>query len=312
MSFFNDFFSWSKKERLGVIVLSSFVFLLFFSDIFFNRIYPFKDYSIHPDTLVIYRHLLEELEADLSLISDKSKPNKENSMDRSLIKKDKKLHMFDPNKLDEDGWVTLGFSKKQSQAIVNYREMLGGFMSKEDLHASFVVDDEKFKELEPYIKIRIIDKPIDSRKEEGNEQKYKMETKEEVLFIELNSTDSIALLKLFGIGPFYAGKIIAYRNQLGGYFSIDQLVEIWNFDTIKLNNIAEQIWVDTNLMRSLRINSDSVQVLYKHPYIAWNQAKAIINYREQHGRYESVSTLLEIVLIDDSLLTKLYPYISLK
>lgn len=311
MSFIVEFFSWSKKERLGVIVLSSFVFLLFFSDVFFNRIYPFKDYSIHPDTLVVYRQLLDELEADLKHQNDYVESN--NELDKEVSKPHRiQLKLFDPNKLDLEGWASLGFSKKQSQAIVKYREMLGGFTSKQDLHSSFVVDDEKFKELEPYIQIRINDTSIDSRKEKENEQNNKIEAKEETLSIELNSTDSVALLKLFGIGPFYAGKIIAYRNQLGGYYSKDQLLEIWKFDTTKLEQIAKQIWVDTNSVRPLRVNSDSTQLLYSHPYITWNQAKAIVNYREQHGNYKSKSALSEIVLIDDSLLTKLYPYISLK
>lgn len=308
MGILSDFFSWSKKERLGVVVLSTFLFILFFSDIFFNRIYPFKDYSIHPDTLIVYQQMLEELEAELitkdEIIKIPLTQKREDKVKR-------KLKPFDPNTVDEDGWGRMGFSLKQSESIIKYRNMLGGFKDKLDLKSSFVIDDEKFKELEPYIQIRHKSKePIESERKD-----YLVTNKSlinEALMIDINSADSLSLLQLKGIGPFYSGKIIEYRNQLGGYYSKWQLLEIWNFDSSKLDEIEKQIWVDTNSIHLLSINTDSIHVLNKHPYITWNQAKAMVNYRQQHGKYASKDALLNVVIIDDSLLMKLLPYISLK
>ncbi len=311
MGFLTNFFTWSRKERMGVVVLSVFLFTLFFSDVYFNRIYPFKDYTIHPDTLIVYQKLLEELENDIKVdvefgVPEKKEKNK--AMERAKVK----IQVFDPNILKEEGWRKLGFSSKQALAIINYKNVLGGFKQKEDLLSSFVIDDKKYKELEPFIRIVEEDASVNTSFNEKNNESSGPKPEKETLFIELNSSDSLLLLQLKGIGPFYSRKIIEYREQLGGYYSTKQLLEIWKFDLNKLNQIEDYIWIDTTDLYLLNINSDSIQLLYKHPYINWNQAKAIVNYREQHGDYITKNELLELVLINDSLLSKLYPYISLK
>ena len=46
------------------------------------------------------------------------------------------------------------------------------------------------------------------------------------LVIELNSADSTALVSIRDIGPYYANKILRYREQLGGFHATRQLKEI--------------------------------------------------------------------------------------
>ena len=40
----------------------------------------------------------------------------------------------------------------------------------------------------------------------------------EIPKLELNTADSTALVALRGIGPYYARKILAYRDRLGGFY----------------------------------------------------------------------------------------------
>jgi DNA uptake protein ComE-like DNA-binding protein len=61
----------------------------------------------------------------------------------------------------------------------------------------------------------------------------------------------------------------------------------------------------------LNINSDSIKLLEKHPYIRWNLAKAIVNYRKQHGDYVRIEDLNQMEMMNDSLFDKLYPYLRL-
>jgi len=308
MNILKEFFSWSKKERTGVLLLSLFVMFLFLGDVFFERIYPFNDYLIHPDTLVLYKSILDELERELE--------TSENVFSKEESKKEKainKISNFDPNQLDISGWMKLGFSEKQSLALINYRESLGGFKKESDLSESFVVSDSKFKELLPFIRIK--DRLNNDSKEEllnSDELREKEFPVEVSLYIELNSSDSTSLLQLKGIGPFYAGKIIEYRNRLGGYLFKEQLLELWKFDSSKLNSIMDQIWVDTNKVRYLRINSDSLNFLKKHPYLDWNHANAIVSYREQHGSFNDKEELKKLVIFNDSLIHRLYPYLKLE
>src|SRR5690606_24109464 len=60
---------------------------------------------------------------------------------------------FDPNKTDLAGWKSLGFSERQAQVIINYRDrkLRGSFKSLEDIQSCFVISPEKFEELKPFI-----------------------------------------------------------------------------------------------------------------------------------------------------------------
>src|SRR5690606_6091041 len=52
----------------------------------------------------------------------------------------------------ETDWQNLGFSPKQVAVILKYKKSLGGqFSSKKELKECFVISEEKFRELEPYI-----------------------------------------------------------------------------------------------------------------------------------------------------------------
>ena len=148
MSILKEFLNWSKKERTGVLILSSFVMLLFLGDVFFERIYPFNDYSIHPDTLVLYRSILDELERDIGTSTEnisKGEPEREKAIN--------KISIFDPNQLGISGWMKLGFSEKQSSALISYKNSMDGFKDASDLAKSFVVSESKFKELDNEYKI---------------------------------------------------------------------------------------------------------------------------------------------------------------
>ena len=47
-----------------------------------------------------------------------------------------------------------------------------------------------------------------------------------IIKVELNTADSAMLDAVRGIGPYYAKKILRYRELLGGYYSVEQLKEI--------------------------------------------------------------------------------------
>ena len=123
---------------------------------------------------------------------------------------------FNPNTASVEDLQRLGFSRKQAQVIENYRLKGGRFARKKDFAKSFVVADSVYARLEPYIDIPLID---------------------------LNRADSAQLLALPGIGPYFAGKIVRYRQKIKGYTSVDQLLEIYRFDQEKLDGIRDLITV---------------------------------------------------------------------
>jgi competence protein ComEA len=61
----------------------------------------------------------------------------------------------------------------------------------------------------------------------------------------------------------------------------------------------------------MALNECSKDELKMHPYIKWPLANAIIEYRNQHGPYKQLKELKNIVLINDSIFSKIAPYLSL-
>ncbi|MBD0333717.1 MAG: helix-hairpin-helix domain-containing protein [Chitinophagaceae bacterium] len=48
-----------------------------------------------------------------------------------------------------------------------------------------------------------------------------------------------------------------------------------------------------------------------HPYIKWNLANVIVEYRNQHGAFKSLDDLKNIAAIDETTFKKILPYLSL-
>lgn len=169
-----------------------------------------------------------------------------------LAKKKAETFKFDPNTVTLDELCRLGFSERQAQVILNYRDKGGRFRSAKDFEKMYVVDSAAFARLEPYIRIPKLD---------------------------LNSADSEALLTLRGIGPYYASKILDYRRRLGGSFTtLDQLLEIDGFDCSRLDGFRDDVEL-RRVPSSFNIWEATQAQLEAHPYIGSYAAKGIIRFK---------------------------------
>ncbi|MBI1287599.1 MAG: hypothetical protein GC178_08485 [Flavobacteriales bacterium] len=295
---FKEYLSFHKSERNAIIVLIVFLIGL----IGFNmcqRLFYKDDWQevrlkFGPQILAFVEKTdsLEEKEDD-------HKP---------WIPETRELFAFDPNTLDSIGWVALGFSPKQAASIINYRNAGAIFLKPEDLKKLFVVDDERYEELKPYVEIQEL--PEESPKFETPPKWQK--PKYEPIVVELNSADSTELVKLKGIGPSYSKRIIKYRDMLGGYVSKEQLLEVYGMDSARFLPILESLQLDTTIRQRININTAEAKELAHHPYIDWNQAKAIANYRKQHGNYTDLNQIKKIHLINEEVFGRLKPYLTVE
>lgn len=157
---------------------------------------------------------------------------------------------FNPNTVSVDDLQRLGFSEKQAQAIDNYRKKGGHFNRREDFAKSFVVADSVYSRLEKYINIPKLD---------------------------INKADSVSLLALPGIGPYFAGKIVSYRASLRGYSTTSQLLDIYRFDEEKYNGLKDL--VNCSRPEPYPIWTLPEEELAKHPYISKREAHGIVLFR---------------------------------
>lgn len=185
---------------------------------------------------------------------------------------------FDPNSVSLEDLCRLGFSSKQAQSIINYRQKGGRFRRKSDFARSFVVSDSVYRRLEPYIEIARID---------------------------INTADSAAFDALSGIGPYYAARMIEHRQRLGGYSYVEQLMDIRNFDSIKFAAIADQIYCSQP--QNFALWTMDAESLRTHPYIGnATVARAIVLYRQHTPRDQwSVEGLRSAGILSDEAASKL-------
>lgn len=128
--------------------------------------------------------------------------------------------------------------------------------------------------------------------------------------VNINRADSVQLLPLPGIGPVFAGRIIKYRNLLGGFVSVDQLGEVYGIPMETLYNIRDMVLIDSSAVRKIKIDSASFRELLRHPYLEFEDVKSLVNYREFTGCISSLLEIEENFIWPDSVLNRIRPYLE--
>ena len=302
----HEYFSYSKSERVAILVILLLILCLILLPSaykHFREPHYIDDPAFEEQLSLFLKH--EEAFTKVAAGGfDFSNPDKEASR-RKITP-----FVFDPNKLDAAGWQRLGFTEKQAEGIVKYRDKGGRFRVKEDLKRLFVVTDETYRLLEPFVQIEL-ETPAQEQGNPGKDTRTPLPGKPYPKYqVELNRADSAELVKAYGIGPATARRILRYREKIGGFADPEQLMEVSGIDSSRYQQIREGVFADADLIRKIEINSLSVNELRKHPYIDYYIAKAIVDRRVRKGAYTSPDELKEIPLIYDALFKKLRPYIS--
>jgi competence protein ComEA len=273
-----DYFQFNKKERNGILLLS---FIMFFLILFYQ-----------------FSHLLKtETKTDFSDFEKAITELEYAEVKTEKIKKDS-LFLFNPNELNDDGWLALGLSQGKLKVLRNYQQSGGYFKQKEDLQRCYAFGDDFYNTIKEYVSIP---KPKTTKP-----KTQKPITKNQI--IELNQADSLALISIKGIGPFYAKQILKYRKQLGGFINYEQFTEIWGLENLELKNFKQQTSINTLHISKTNINTATIENLRNHPYLNYKQAKMIVNYRQQHGNYQQLKDICRIKPISLELFRKIAPY----
>lgn len=129
--------------------------------------------------------------------------------------------------------------------------------------------------------------------------------------IDLNHCDTTDLLYIRGVGRYTAFQIVSYREQLGGYYSPNQLLDE-HFAKLSLDTLLQHFTADTKVIQKIDVNSCSTDVLQRHPYLRFNQAKAIYTLRRKMVRLQSIDDLRTLPELTEEDLERIAPYLSFK
>ena len=124
---------------------------------------------------------------------------------------------------------------------------------------------------------------VQSTKVQTDVSQSKVHSPRQIANIHINSADTIELQSLPGIGSFFAKNIVEYREKLGGFVKLNQLLEVYALDSARLKMIKPYLIIDTIETRKVKINHDDFKTIIRHPYIEYEDVKKIVNYRESKG-----------------------------
>ncbi len=283
---FKDYLTYSKSEKNGLVLL------------FIIMVVVIIIYAFIPKLIPDINHDISKYKDQISHYYSKEKEENDSTDHENRTQ----LFDFNPNKLSDEEWQKLGLSMKQIQVIKNYEKAGGKFYKKEDLKKIYSISNELYARLEPHILL-----PNEMHKK----QIVKKEP-EKTKHVEINTADSIELIKLPGIGPVFAGRIVKYRNLLGGFYSADQLLDVYGFDSSYYMKMNKFLTVNPNLIKKININKSSFKDILRHPYINYSITREIVNYRENNKIINSITELKEIELINDSVYNKIFHYFAVE
>ena len=305
-------FIFSKKDRMGILVLLFVIVAIF---ILAKYIYPLiiKDEPVAiADILTATDSLLVKQKDD----NRKSNAYSDYNADEGYQAYSKKsynntftgtMFYFDPNTLDAAGWQKLGIKDKTIASMQKYLSKGGRFKEPDDLRKVWGLRDDEKERLIPYVRITAIAQPTYTNNYTPYEKKPF--EKKVIAPVDINAGDSAAFDALPGIGGGYSRRIINFRNRLGGFYKVEQIAETFGLPDSVFQKIKPLLKISGNDVKKLNVNTAKEEELKAHPYIRWQLAKVITEYKKQHGDFKTLQDLKKIMKIDEETYNKISPYL---
>ena len=334
-SLVRDYFGFSHKESRGFVVL---IFLTLLC-LLIPFLYRFLADRNPIDTSVADQRKLDSLVA-LMRTEEAKQPQFADRADREKTTAERfsepKLFNFDPNTVSVAGWQQLGLPRWMAERIEKYRSKGGQFRKKEDLLRIYDFPPDLYDQLEPYISLKGGEKGgVGRRGGEGSRDFGGYERKpfanssdrpaypERPAYAErsayparpviqpfdINTADTSQLIALKGIGATLAGRIVKYRDGLGGFIAPEQFRDVYGLDSLALTELQKYGQI-RSAPRKISVNTASAEELDRHPFLSRRQAQIIVSYREQHGAYTSAESLRPIRILDAKTIEKIAPYLE--
>lgn len=130
--------------------------------------------------------------------------------------------------------------------------------------------------------------------------------------IDFSEADSITLQIVPGIGPAMASRIVKFREGIGGLHSADQLLDVFGMKPETFDNVWDYFDFSPQSVKKIPINEVQVEEISAHPYFSYGEAKVLVAFRKQHGKFQSKNDLLKIKIFKPEWVEKVAPYLDFR
>jgi competence protein ComEA len=306
-----DQFTFTRRDQVSILVLVILIILSFFIPALLRS----SDTSSIPlstlDSLWISTPItFSDSQVNLAF-QDSELPLQRHYSNAKPIRVDRpvpELFYFDPNTLSQAGWKKLGLRDRTIATITNYLSKGGRFNKAEDLSRIYGLFEDEYTRLKPYIRF---EHPAASNPVKAFDSKASNVRINQIKIVDINRADTLAFIALPGIGSKLAARILQFREKLGGFYSIDQLAETYGLRDSTFQNIRQYLVLEDPVLRKININKASIDDLKVHPYIRYNLAAPIVAYRNEHGPFEVLEDIKNVMAVTDEIYNKLLPYLEL-
>ena len=315
--FLAGYFNFTKKERVGIVFLLLLILLLLFLPFLFPYFISSKKYDHSQFEKEIDALKLKQQDSSGSGKSNFDESNYQNfyqPSEKNYYSKQFKgeLFHFDPNTLPIEGWMRLGIREKTANTIWNYISKGGRFNKPEDIGKIWGLHEDEVNRLLPYVRIELSNNDKYVTPQNKDVSKQPETTTYLKTIVDINTAYTAAFIALPGIGSKLANRIIAFRDKLGGFYKVEQVAETYALPDSTFQKIKDRLVVNSSAVKKININTASVDELKNHPYIRYNIANTIIQYRKQHGDFTALNDLKNILIITPDIFNKMEPYLTLR
>ncbi|SFE65176.1 ComEA family DNA-binding protein [Thermoflexibacter ruber] len=323
-----DHFGFSQIETRGFIMLITFMLALLLTPLLLKSFFSQSKYTQedYQKDLATLNEAIKEFELanhQQDTATHKEEHNSSNFLAEIESKPEIQPFAFNPNELNTVQWKSLGLKPYLAERIIKYRSKGGSFKVKSDLMKIYGFPKELYQRLYSYIQLPENQEKIMIEKEykqeiseinissEKIENKPNFKEKSVIQPFDINTADTAQLKQIKGIGAVLSERIVKFRDNLGGFYSIEQVKEVYGLKEEVYQELAKYAKTSKGFeLKHININTADVNTLKSHPYIGYKNAQIIVNYRQQHGKFANAEDLLKTKSIDEIQLNKLKMYLT--
>ncbi|MBE7639865.1 helix-hairpin-helix domain-containing protein [Salegentibacter sp. BLCTC] len=280
-------FVFSRSQQNGIFLLLCIIIIL-------QGVYYFLNFRSDGSTEELTTEEIQDFQAQIDSL-------KQLQADANEVK----IFPFNPNYITDFKGYTLGMSITEIDRLHRFRNKDKWINSAEDFQKVTGVSDSLLALISPYFKFP--DWVVDAQKQKNNTRILPV-----IPISDLNEADVNELQKVSGVGEVLANRIVNYRTKIGGFRSEIQLKDIYGLNYETREKLQKQFRVSKNVNFNLiNINKAKVLDLVSVPYIKYELAREIIDYRQLHEGIESFAELSKIESFPSDKIDRIQLYLSL-